>query len=805
MTGTFLDIAPHDVRLLDAEYTRTLNRFDSQATITVDDPNGDLADTTFTYGTATDIINADSGFVRFNGWVSGTRQKLQRLEVDLNQWDWFFKRTIDQETYSSKTISTIVEDLIKTYTPIKYNSNKVSVTNDVTIDEREFRGETVNSALEELASYSAGEDFGVDSVDEFYFRESTSQSAPRDYTSGSWFDHNFDDDYRREVNKVIVYYGTAGQKVVAEDSTAQSDLANSLGAPRDAEIVISRHFPQITQQSRAQDIADSILERNGDLRVGTIWTWESYDVDPGETTRVVIPQYNIDDTFVISRIKHRYRDSETEIRLIENTEGVIDTVRRTAEETTRVDHKRVDGRPGIDAEDDGTAVVSGATGVNFGTSLDVTDDGDGTVTVDGSGGGVDVEDDGTVAVSGATVINVGNGISASQTAPGEVVLNNTCCYGDGNEWGMTPQNDGFGPAAGPSRKPNQSWSASTYDVLGMTVGGGRLNCVTRDPSFVSLDLADGSLINSISVSGNFNDVGYVPGPVYDPDTGNIFFTTANGSAYAVDPSSGGSTVWSTSFNDPQGMKVDRSQVYLTDHQSNGDVRGHALDKTSGSVNWQTNALASHTNYFRTHGAPTITADGDVVFSGWDDNPEVIEVRLYTKQGSEVWSYSESVDGSITLSSCVSDGKVFVATLNGGTYKALDLDDGKLVHDGASGSQFLDGFVFTQPSYYAGNLYLPSGGSTSDTGLYAVNGSDGTLKWSDSGKNYQSPGSALVLDNQRLYIGDNDGVVRAYTHQGTTAWTLDVNSGSTNSIQSNIAMDSDGALYFCESNTVYQYI
>lgn len=39
---------------------------------------------------------------------------------------------------------------------------------------------------------------------------------------------------------------------------------------------------------------------------------------------------------------------------------------------------------GVDAEDDGSAVVSGATALNFGSNLSVSDDGDGTATVVGS-------------------------------------------------------------------------------------------------------------------------------------------------------------------------------------------------------------------------------------------------------------------------------------------------------------------------------------------------------------------------------------------------------------------------------------
>jgi hypothetical protein len=45
------------------------------------------------------------------------------------------------------------------------------------------------------------------------------------------------------------------------------------------------------------------------------------------------------------------------------------------------------GGGGVDVEDDTTLVVSGSTAINFGTGLDVTDDGDTTATVDATGGG----------------------------------------------------------------------------------------------------------------------------------------------------------------------------------------------------------------------------------------------------------------------------------------------------------------------------------------------------------------------------------------------------------------------------------
>jgi hypothetical protein len=45
------------------------------------------------------------------------------------------------------------------------------------------------------------------------------------------------------------------------------------------------------------------------------------------------------------------------------------------------------GGGGVDVEDGGSTVVAGASAINMATNLSVTDDGDGTVSVDASGGG----------------------------------------------------------------------------------------------------------------------------------------------------------------------------------------------------------------------------------------------------------------------------------------------------------------------------------------------------------------------------------------------------------------------------------
>jgi len=74
-----------------------------------------------------------------------------------------------------------------------------------------------------------------------------------------------------------------------------------------------------------------------------------------------------------------------------------------------------DGGGGVTIEDDGTVLVDPASGVNFGTGLDVTDDGDDTVTVDstgsGGGGGMTQLATGTVSFNFSTFQRIPTGVT----------------------------------------------------------------------------------------------------------------------------------------------------------------------------------------------------------------------------------------------------------------------------------------------------------------------------------------------------------------------------------------------------------
>ncbi len=90
------------------------------------------------------------------------------------------------------------------------------------------------------------------------------------------------------------------------------------------------------------------------------------------------------------------------------------------------------GKVGIDVEDNGTSVLTGTNNINFSTGLDVTDDGDGTVSIE-TIPGVDVENNGTVVASSVPNINFGSNLGATDDGDGTITVNLTGDLGIGVE------------------------------------------------------------------------------------------------------------------------------------------------------------------------------------------------------------------------------------------------------------------------------------------------------------------------------------------------------------------------------------
>lgn len=82
-----------------------------------------------------------------------------------------------------------------------------------------------------------------------------------------------------------------------------------------------------------------------------------------------------------------------------------------------------------DVSDDGSTIVNSVTDINFGTNISVTDDGDGSVTVDGAPG-TSVSEDGSVVVSGVGDVNFTTGLDVSDDGDGTVTVSASTQYTD---------------------------------------------------------------------------------------------------------------------------------------------------------------------------------------------------------------------------------------------------------------------------------------------------------------------------------------------------------------------------------------
>lgn len=75
-----------------------------------------------------------------------------------------------------------------------------------------------------------------------------------------------------------------------------------------------------------------------------------------------------------------------EVQITENASGELEITHAPTGKTLVIDdNANVSTIGGVDAEDNNTTIVSGTSSFNFGTNLSVTDDGDGTVSVDVTG------------------------------------------------------------------------------------------------------------------------------------------------------------------------------------------------------------------------------------------------------------------------------------------------------------------------------------------------------------------------------------------------------------------------------------
>lgn len=314
--------------LLDVEVEDTQRKDDKKATATVLDQDGSAS---YPKGTEVTLDVSDatvSNLTRFRGWVSGTDRRDGRLALDLNSFDTLLFNTFTH-SFENASLDTILWTLITEYTPIGWTPAAVNIPNNRTLT-RDWRGVSLNQAIGEIAALAGGAQWGVRESANFllqpitfplnrnifYFEPEGDGDAPRDFTDTDWIDYRFLQNHKTEANKAIVYYGQGEnrRRVVANDTNSQATLGSNMGLAGGVETTVSKYYPQLTNQSFARDIAEALLEQHPTRETIELTTWAGFDVYPGQTARVVIPEHNIDEERTVSYCRYRYRDDETVIR-----------------------------------------------------------------------------------------------------------------------------------------------------------------------------------------------------------------------------------------------------------------------------------------------------------------------------------------------------------------------------------------------------------------------------------------------------------------------------------------------------------
>jgi hypothetical protein len=341
-------------RLYNVYTKRAFNRFANEAKVWLDDPDGNL-DSTFEFGTKIQLdvqTSATGAFSRnFAGYVAGspTRDD-QRTVLDVLSFDAFLRERTVNRGYSSKTVSFILEELIKELTPVQWASGaNVNVNDDVTLT-REYRGAKLDKVLNELSNISNTDRWGANFDNEFVFKPTGSETAPVAFTDGQYFSANISEDAKQAVFKVVLYYGDVSEDgstdnrdaVTVEQLAQQQSLANKLGTSDPVVIELPKYYPQISSKSAATQKAKDILSRHQPLLIGELETWEAFEVEPGQITRFEYPDRGIDTQFRVAQIEHRWLEDETTVKLAENDTGVLDTLVQVSDEVARLDARGQD-------------------------------------------------------------------------------------------------------------------------------------------------------------------------------------------------------------------------------------------------------------------------------------------------------------------------------------------------------------------------------------------------------------------------------------------------------------------------------
>lgn len=307
-------------------------RFASGATADYIDRNGTKIDD-YPYGQRIELQVSDDNGSTWSTRQAGvalsaeqtTRDGLPKVEVPVVGYTHFLTRNSIEKDYTDQSKSTILQDVVQTFTPVTWNASKVSVQNDSAID-LSVRGSRPDEVIDRVASNSADEEWFVDQSFEFIFQQQDTERAA-EVNDSNVIDYDLPREGERAVNEFTVYYGqNLDSAWIEDDKEAQQDLQDKLNTSSGVVIADADAFPEVSNESEAEKLAINRLGSQSVVQTGTITTpLGFFDTAAGDVFALTIDDANINDTdFRAAQIDYDWLSGTSERVVAENTGADID-------------------------------------------------------------------------------------------------------------------------------------------------------------------------------------------------------------------------------------------------------------------------------------------------------------------------------------------------------------------------------------------------------------------------------------------------------------------------------------------------
>ena len=349
---------PDETNLIEVSYIKAVNRFARQASVTFWDPDAESKADWFTFRP----VEIDVGDTRdWAGFAIEQDWDDAKTRIDFLSGDFWLKKRQVFLQVEEEQISDVLEQIVS-LTPLQWEPDNVEVVDDVEIT-REYRGESIKEVLDDIRELSDREYYGANNDFEFFFRPTQRDRAAFDLTEGNFFRPDWDDDDRRVINQVRLFYDGGDKAVVENNLDSQGEIGENIGVGSGVIAEKTAEYPEITELDAARRKAKAILRKRDTLEVGEIpITLSGAELSPGEVIDVVDPRNGIEGEFVIAQVTVNSRDFD-QVTVVENREGAEDIVVEIADEIERQDVKN------INPDADVTEVVE--LGFEFALTFDI--------------------------------------------------------------------------------------------------------------------------------------------------------------------------------------------------------------------------------------------------------------------------------------------------------------------------------------------------------------------------------------------------------------------------------------------------